>query len=82
MLRYTVEDMTCGHCVQTITGALNTLDPAAKVAIDLPGKVVEVAGTADGEAVARAIREAGYTPVSAPKDAAAASAGGSCCGHC
>jgi copper chaperone len=82
MLRYTVEDMTCGHCVQTITRALTTLDPAAQVAIDLPSKTVEVTGEADGEAVAGAIREAGYTPIAATKDAAAATAGGSCCGHC
>lgn len=81
MLRYTVEDMTCGHCVQTITQALNTLDPAANVAIDLSSKTVEVTSGAGGEAVAGAIREAGYTPVPASEEATW-SAGPSCCGHC
>lgn len=82
MLRYTVEDMTCGHCVQTITRALTSLDPAARVAVDLPGKIVEVTSGADGEAVAGAIRDAGYTPVAAPKGDSGATVGGSCCGHC
>lgn len=82
MLRYTVEDMTCGHCVQTITRALTTLDPAARVAVDLPSKTVEVTSGADGEAVAGAIRGAGYTPVAASKGASGATVGGSCCGHC
>lgn len=81
MLRYTVEDMTCGHCVQTITQALNTLDPAAIVAIDLPSKTVEVTSGAGDEAVAGAIRQAGYTPGPAPKDVTEP-AGRSCCGHC
>lgn len=81
MLRYTVEDMTCGHCAQTITQALNTLDPTANVAIDLPSKTVEVTSAAGGEAVAGVIREAGYTPVPASGDVTGP-AGRSCCGHC
>ena len=82
MLRYTVEDMTCGHCVQTITRAVTTLNPAAKVSVDLASKAVEVTGEADSDAIVSAIREAGYTPVAAPQDDAAASDGQSCCGHC
>ena len=62
MLRYTVEDMTCGHCVQTITKALNTLDPTAQVAVDLGGKTVDVTTGAEAGAVESAIRETGYTP--------------------
>lgn len=65
MLRYTVEDMTCGHCVQTVTKAVTSLDPAARVAIDLPTKTVDVSTSAGAEQVAGAIREAGYTPVPA-----------------
>lgn len=81
MLRYTVDDMTCGHCVQSVTKAVAAIDPAATVAIDLPTKRVEVSTTADGDVVAGAIREAGYTPV--PADASGApAANGGCCGHC
>ncbi len=75
MLRYTVEDMTCAHCVQTITGAIEAVAPGGKIAIDLATKLVEVDGTADGQAVESAIRDAGYTP-------AEAGAGAECCGHC
>ena len=82
MLRYTVEDMTCGHCVQTITRAVTALDPAAKVSIDLATKTVEVTGGADNDAIVGAIREAGYTPVAASQAGAAAPAAPSCCGHC
>lgn len=80
MLRYTVGDMTCGHCVQTITKAVSALDPAATVAIDLPTKAVDVTSSVAPEAVAGAIREAGYTPVAALPEVAPS--GASCCGHC
>jgi copper chaperone len=81
MLRYTIEDMTCGHCVQTITKALNGLDPAAAVSIDLGSKTVDVTTAADRQAVEGTIRDAGYTPVAA-RTGGEAPAGRSCCGHC
>jgi copper chaperone len=77
MLRFQVQDMTCGHCVSTITETIESALPA-KVAIDLPSKTVEVDTTAGVEAVSALIREAGYTPVEAAADAA----GAACCGHC
>ena len=80
MLRYQVEDMTCGHCAQTITQAVKSVDASADVAIDLRSKQVNVAGVARADAVAAAIRDAGYTPVSlgeAPK-----ALGSGCCAHC
>ncbi|OHB38081.1 heavy-metal-associated domain-containing protein [Phenylobacterium sp.] len=78
MLRYQVDDMSCGHCVQAITAAVKGVDPAAKVAIDLPSKSLEVATTAAASAVRDAIREAGYTPLEAGEAAPAANS--SCCG--
>lgn len=78
MLRYQVDDMSCGHCVQAITAAVKGVDPAAQVAIDLQSKSLEVATTAAGSAVRDAIREAGYTPVEAWEAVPAATA--SCCG--
>ena len=81
MLRYQVDDMTCDHCVQTITRAVKGVDAGADVKVDLATKSVDVTSQATAEAIADAIREAGYTPV-----AAAANAGAvperSCCGHC
>lgn len=62
MLRYQVDGMTCGHCVQAVTKAVKAADPAAEVSVDLPTKKVEVTTSADRSHVAAAIREAGYTP--------------------
>ena len=78
MLRYQVDDMSCGHCVQAITAAVKGVDPTAEVAVDLQTKSLEVATTAADSAVRDAIREAGYTPQEARKAAPTAKA--SCCG--
>lgn len=80
MLRYQVDDMSCGHCVQAITAAVKGVDPAAQVAIDLSRKSVEINTSAAASDVSDAIREAGYTP--APAVAGPNAAGGACCGHC
>jgi copper chaperone len=74
MLRYQVDDMSCGHCVQAITAAVKGVDPTAEVAVDLQSKSVEIATTAAGPVVRAAIREAGYTPQEAGEAAPAARA--------
>ena len=64
MIAFQVNDMTCGHCVRTITEAIQNLDKNAKVEIDLARHRVEVEPDAvDARALGVAIREAGYTPV-------------------
>ena len=64
MIAFDVQDMTCGHCVSTITKALKGADKDATVRIDLATHRVEVEpGDADAAELADAIREAGYTPV-------------------
>ena len=35
-IAFQVPDMTCGHCVKTITSAVNQAVPGAVVAVDLP----------------------------------------------
>ena len=35
MISFQVNDMTCGHCVATITKAVRSVDHGAKVEIDL-----------------------------------------------
>jgi copper chaperone len=62
MLRYHVEGMTCGHCVQTVTKAVLGVDGAANVNIDLASKRVEVETTAQADQIATAILDAGYSP--------------------
>ena len=64
MIAFDVQDMTCGHCVSTITKALKGADKDAAVRIDLATHRVEVEpAEADAAELADAIREAGYTPV-------------------
>jgi copper chaperone len=64
MIAFEVNDMTCGHCVSTITKALKATDQDARVQIDLATHRVQVEpATADAEEIAEAIRDAGYTPV-------------------
>ena len=64
MIAFQVNDMTCGHCVSTITKALKAADGGAKVQIDLASHRVQVEpAAADAEELADAIKEAGYTPV-------------------
>lgn len=62
MVEFEVNDMTCGHCVATITEAVEKAAPGAVLAVDLPRRVVRVEGTPSPAVVEQAIRAAGYTP--------------------
>ena len=62
MIEIKVPDMTCGHCVSTITKAVKALDAAAQVDISLAEHRVRVESKATKEALLHAISEAGYTP--------------------
>ena len=87
MISFQVNDMTCGHCVSSITKAVKALDSGAKVQIDLAAHRVEIepAG-ANAVELSDAIKEAGYTPVTvensavAPIAASAPTQKGCCCG--
>ena len=62
MHQFNVADMTCGHCVSTITKALKEADAEAKVDIALGERRVAVRSRLAQEEIADAIREAGYSP--------------------
>jgi len=62
MYQFNVPDMTCSHCVGTITKALQDADPEAKVDIALGEHRVVVQSRYAQERIADVIREAGYTP--------------------
>ena len=64
MTSFSVNDMTCGHCVSSITSAVKAVDPGAQVRIDLATQRVDIELTeADAAKRCDAIKEAGYTPV-------------------
>jgi len=66
MIAFEVRDMTCGHCVSTVTQAVKEVDRAARVTIDLAAHRVEIEpALAGADELRDAIAEAGYTPVPA-----------------
>ena len=60
MITLKVPEMSCGHCVKAITGALKAVDPGASVEIDLGSHLVKVASAADEASLREAIAGAGY----------------------
>ena len=67
MISFEVNDMTCGHCVSSITKAVRAADKNAKVEIDLARHLVQIEPSepseTDAQVLSDAIEEAGYTPV-------------------
>jgi copper chaperone len=59
-MKFNVPDMTCGHCVATITRAIKAVDGAAEVKTDLAAKTVTVESSAPAAALARALEQVGY----------------------
>ncbi len=59
-MKFNVPDMTCGHCVATVTRAIKAVDGAAEVKADLASKTVAVESSAPAAAVSKAMDEAGY----------------------
>lgn len=57
---YTVQGMTCGHCVSTVKTAAGSVPGAHGVEVDLAAGTVTVTGTQSDTAVAQAVSAAGY----------------------
>jgi Cu+-exporting ATPase len=70
MYELTVDGMTCQHCVGRVTKSIQSVDPDAKVAIDLASAKVRIDSQAELERIVAAIDGAGY-PVTARADAGA-----------
>ena len=58
--QFSVPDMSCGHCVGTITQAVQQAVPGARVAADLAAHRVTVENAPAAEPVRAAIVQAGY----------------------
>lgn len=57
---FKVENMSCQHCVSAITRALQALDPAARVRVDLAKGEVEASGNFSAGAAIAALAEEDY----------------------
>lgn len=62
MIEFNVEAMSCGHCISMVTKAVKSVDPQAKVEVDLSAHKVRVETQEDREAIAGALADAGYPP--------------------
>jgi len=55
-----VEGMSCGHCVEAVTAAIQAKDPDAKVVVDLEGGTVKAETILPRHTVTVAVEEEGY----------------------
>ena len=62
MIEFTINDMTCGGCVASITRVVKGLDPGASVDANVQTKRVRIGTLMDTDAVRAAITAAGYHP--------------------
>lgn len=59
-MRFSVPDMSCSHCVSTVTQAIRTLDPQARVEADTGAHTLDVETTRAPADVERSLKDAGY----------------------
>lgn len=60
MHRFEVSGMSCDHCAKAVTRAVQTVDAAATVDIDLDRGTVDIDSAATADRLATAIVAAGY----------------------
>ncbi len=62
LMRFQIDNMTCGGCARSVTNAIQSVDPQAKVDIDLTIRRVNVQSGADESVVAAVLEDVGYPP--------------------
>lgn len=61
-MQFQIDNMGCGGCARSVTKAIHSVDPRAKIDIDLNLKRVTVEARTDPSAVAAALAGAGFAP--------------------
>jgi copper chaperone len=64
-MRFHIENMTCGGCARSVTKAIETVDPKARVDADPVTKKVSVESALPADAFSRALDHAGYPATAA-----------------
>lgn len=59
-MQFRIEKMGCGGCAKTISSTIHTIDPNARINIDLATKRVDVTSDADQALLQKALADAGY----------------------
>lgn len=62
MITLTINDMTCGGCVASITRVVKSLDPTATLEAEVAARRVSINTPLDTATVVAAISNAGYHP--------------------
>ena len=60
-LKLTVPNIMCDGCGETITDSIHTMEPDAKIDVDVQAKTVTVESAASEETIKQAIVAAGFT---------------------
>lgn len=60
MLTLKVSGMTCGHCAQTVTKAVEAIPAVDRALVDLKAGEVTIEGGAEESVIRQAIEDAGY----------------------
>ncbi len=55
-----VEGLSCSHCAQAVTAAIQAKDPAAKIVVDVAGGTVKAETILPRHVVSMAVEEEGY----------------------
>lgn len=65
MMRFNVANMTCGGCAKSVTKALLSVDPQARIETNPPAREVRIDSAMDESAFLAVLSEAGYPATSA-----------------
>ncbi|MFQ6571885.1 heavy-metal-associated domain-containing protein [Pseudomonas sp. UM16] len=60
MLTFNIPNMTCGGCAKSVTNALRSVDPDARIETDPATRKVSVNSTTDERDFLAVLEEAGY----------------------
>ena len=61
-MEFHIDNMTCGGCAKSVTKAIQSVDPEAKVDIDLGAKGARVTSNSDETAIVAILDDVGYPP--------------------
>ena len=64
-MQFHVQKKTCGGCAKSITNAVQSIDPNAKVTADPTSRKVEVTSDRPRAVFEAALKDAGYPPAPA-----------------
>ena len=62
MTTFTLPDLSCGHCVQAVTRAVQAEDPDARVEVDLASKRASIISSVSESRLREVLAAADYPP--------------------